>query len=230
MYITQLKMLNNKEDILVLDVCGTLFYENTTLGFIKFYTQRNSKIKFLIVLLLSGKFSPIFWLFRALEYFKLNKLIFKKIIIFLLRGERVDSIKSYAKLYIQFLFKYKKILNVWKYVDDYTKKQNNIILASSSIEPVVFEIAKKINAAHISSSLEIRNNKYTGKLLCDTVYCKASKLKLLGIDINQINIAISDNFEDLNLIRNAKLGIAIVNSLKKSIFWKSNKINKIEWV
>ena len=40
--------MKEQEGILVSDVCGTLFYENTTLGFIKFHLKEYSKFKFLI--------------------------------------------------------------------------------------------------------------------------------------------------------------------------------------
>ena len=110
------------------------------------------------------------------------------------------------------------------------KKENRIILASSSIDPVVKQISEKMNADYVSSLLEIKNGKYTGKLKFDILNCKKEYLKSKGIDCNKINIVLSDNYEDLNLIKNANKGIAIIHSLKKSIFWKKNKVKNLLWV
>lgn len=214
--------------ILVCDVCGTLFYENTTLGFIKFHTKKNSNIKFLYFLILTSNFSPIFWSFKLLEYFFSNKKhLFKKLIILFLKGESDKNINQSVKLYINFLFKKKKIQKVWNYLIKYRRKNFKIILASSSIEPVVKEISRKINAKYISSVLELKKNKYTGNVLSDPIDNKTRYLKLIGIDSKAINLFISDNFEDLDLIKNAKKGIAISHSSRNLAFWKKNKIKDL---
>ena len=103
-------MKKSNKKVFVSDVCGTLFYENTTIGFIRFYIQKSSKIKFLFFLILTSNLSPVFWSFKLLEYFFLNKrYLFKKLIVLFLRGEKNNNIRQFAKLYIDTLFKKKKL-------------------------------------------------------------------------------------------------------------------------
>jgi phosphoserine phosphatase len=221
-------MKKNKQKIFVSDVCGTLFYENTTLGFIRFYTQKKSKLKFLLFLILVSNLSPVFWSFKILEYFfSNNRRLFKKLIILFLKGEKERNIRKSAKYYINILLRKKKIEKVWDYLNNYKKNKFRIILASGSIEPVILEISKRIKADYISSSLELKNNKYTGYMLSDISKNKIDHLKLIGIDSEEINFFISDNFEDLDLIKNAKKGIAISHSSRNLEFWKTNKIKNL---
>jgi len=221
-------MKKSNKKVFVSDVCGTLFYENTTIGFIRFYIQKSSKIKFLFFLILTSNLSPVFWSFKLLEYFFLNKrYLFKKLIVLFLRGEKNNNIRQFAKLYIDTLFKKKKVKIVWDYLDKYKKSNFRIILASGSIEPVIKEISKRIKADYVSSSLEIKNNKFTGYMLSDISKNKINNLKLIGIDSSAVNFFISDNFEDLDLIKNAKKGIAISNTSNSLKFWKKNNIKNL---
>ena len=223
--------MREKDGIFVTDVCGTLFYENTTLGFIKFHLKKTSKLKFLIFLLITNRFSPILWTFKIIEYNSpKNKFLFKKYIISFLKGENQKDINKTAKEYTNILFKKKKINSVWNFLTKYKNKNFRIILASSSIDPVVKEIANKIKAEYFSSCLEIKNEKYTGNLLENINDNKIKYLRLIGIEYNKINFFFSDNFEDLDLIKNSQKGIAIVHSFKRSIFWKRNNIKSLLWV
>ena len=223
--------MKEQEGILVSDVCGTLFYENTTLGFIKFHLKEYSKFKFLIFLIITNDVSPILWVFKLMERVFSNKdSLFKKLIILFLKGEDEIDIKNSAKLYTNLIFRTKKIKNVWNFLKKYKNENYRIILASSSIEPVVKEIAKKIKAEYFSSTLEIKNLKYTGNILDNIHDNKIKYLKLLGIEYKKIDFFFSDNFEDLKLIKNAQKGVAIVHSFKRSIFWKKNKIKNLLWV
>ncbi len=223
--------MREKDGIFVTDVCGTLFYENTTLGFIKFHLKKTSKLKFLIFLLTTNRFSPILWIFKIVEYNSpKNKFLFKKYIISFLKGENQKDINTTAKDYTNILFKKKKINSVWNFLTKYKNKNFRIILASSSIDPVVKEIANKIKAEYFSSCLEIKNEKYTGNLLENINDNKIKYLRLIGVEYNKINFFFSDNFEDLDLIKNSQKGIAIVHSFKRSIFWKRNNIKSLLWV
>ena len=223
--------MREKDGIFVTDVCGTLFYENTTLGFIKFHLKKTSKLKFLIFLLTTNRFSPILWIFKIVEYNSpKNKFLFKKYIISFLKGENQKDINTTAKEYTNILFKKKKINSVWNFLTKYKNKNFRIILASSSIDPVVKEIANKIKAEYFSSCLEIKNEKYTGNLLENINDNKIKYLRLIGVEYNKINFFFSDNFEDLDLIKNSQKGIAIVHSFKRSIFWKRNNIKSLLWV
>ena len=223
--------MREKDGIFVTDVCGTLFYENTTLGFIKFHLRKTSKLKFLIFLLTTNRFSPILWIFKIVEYNSpKNKFLFKKYIISFLKGENQKDINTTAKEYTNILFKKKKINSVWNFLTKYKNKNFRIILASSSIDPVVKEIANKIKAEYFSSCLEIKNEKYTGNLLENINDNKIKYLRLIGVEYNKINFFFSDNFEDLDLIKNSQKGIAIVHSFKRSIFWKRNNIKSLLWV
>ena len=148
--------------IFVSDVCGTLFYENTTLGFVKFHLKKFSKIKFLFFFILTSESLPLIWFFKILEYFSKKNLLFKKMIVLFLKGEDKENIQRSAELYTNYLFQEKKIQKVWDYLVKYKNKNFRIILASSSIEPVIKEIAKKIKAEYFSSYLEIKDYKYTG--------------------------------------------------------------------
>ncbi len=223
--------MREKDGILVSDVCGTLFYENTTLGFIKFHLKKTSKLNYLIFLLITHKFSPILWIFKIIEYISYrNKNLFKNFIVSFIKGQREKDVKKTAKIYVKILFKEKKINTVWNFLTKYKNKNYRIILASSSIDPIVKEIAKKIKAEYFSSCLETKNKRFTGNFLINISGNKIKYLRILGIEYKKINFFFSDNFEDLDLIKKSQKGFAIVHSLKRSGFWKQNKVKRMLWV
>ena len=70
----------------------------------------------------------------------------------------------------------------------------------------------------------------TGYCLPEDYGNKIKYLRILGIEYQKINFFFSDNFEDLDLIKKSQKGFAIVHSLKRSGFWKQNKVKRILWV
>ena len=64
-------------------------------------------------------------------------------------------------------------------------------------------------------------------MLSDISKNKINNLKLIGIDSSAVNFFISDNFEDLDLIKNAKKGITISNTSNSLKFWKKNNIKNL---
>jgi phosphoserine phosphatase len=187
-----------KTKIAVFDACGTITQTNNTFDFINYVLKKDNVFRFVI-------FKLLLFFSLIISFTRINSLIKRDIIrewsIQLLKDFSVDLIEKRAKKYIEMVEK--KYLNeeMLKMIDKEKKNKNKVIIISSSIDPPIKELAAILNIEYISSELEVKNRKYTGKLKKDLLGKKEKALKLFLYDLNNSSIY-SDNFEDLNFMKN----------------------------
>lgn len=166
----------------IFDVCGTLFYSNTTFDFIKYYHQhQNNLFRTIYVKCLTGIIGKILH-----RYFKIS---IRKLIISTLKKEDVKKVDSIADDFVHGYLQSKIIFPVFdKFI--VLKERYDVILVSASIDPVIRKIAQLYNVKFICSSLERYDDYYTGIIAEDL---KANKHN----HIKSVFAFYSDNLDDL---------------------------------
>ncbi|HEM7567093.1 TPA: hypothetical protein U2J78_004953 [Serratia marcescens] len=148
--------------------------------------------------------------------------LFRKVcIFFILKGKEVSYINNLCDEFVHKYLIKKKIPVTFKIIEKYSH-QNNIIICSASISPIVSSIAKNIQCnTYFSTELEIKNNTYTGKIKNDILGKKSSILAGLNYDL-----VITDNKSDIDIIKKSK-NVILISVEKNITFWneflKKNK-------
>ncbi|MBB1279842.1 haloacid dehalogenase-like hydrolase [Pseudoalteromonas sp. SR41-1] len=167
---------------IIFDVCGTLFFSNTTFDFVKYYhMHKKNKLKSFFIKRLTGNLGKVMHRFLNISI--------RKLIISTLKGELVSDVEYLAAEFVRSNLENKKIESIF---NEFTqlKKNNNVVLVSASIEPVIKSIAELYGVYFQCSELEIKNEKYTGIISKDL---KGNK----HLYIDSASAFYSDNLDDL---------------------------------
>ena len=211
---------NKEMDVVVFDVCDTLFYSNTTFDFISFVLkQRKSWVKNMVYQLLTRKLSPVF-----LFLFWLNKLTardyHKNFALKILAGLSKEELNNFGLQFYEQCLQKKKIKETFRHLAEEMEKGKKIILASSGIEPVIATIADQLKVQYICSQLEYENGIFTGSLISD---CTGKKHELIGKLLNEEEkktmTVFTDNYSDKVLIQQAKHKFVIIYGEKQKSKW-----------
>jgi len=198
----------------VFDVCGTLYASNTTYDFLLFYFKKSRLWKYITCrLALSFPSKALLVVVGKLG----GKIGLRSYLVGLLADEPVGRVKGSAIRFVNEFLTSKKIHYTHNLLQESIKNGDRIILASGSLFPVVQAIADVLNVDEfIASTLEQdKNGKYTGLYLLDV---KARKMDFLDLK-NSDMVVVTDNRDDLSLIRNA--GEVLIVSKRKNIAgWK----------
>ncbi len=207
------------QNIIVSDICDTLYYSNTTFDFIKYcITTKKIKTKSWLFRSVISKKNPLFWI--AAIFQKAVKIdIPKKIAVSLLKGFKTTEVDQFAINFYHEFLEPRKIIEVHDLMNTFDKE--DLVLASSTIEPVARVIAKNLQIpAFVATSLGIKNGRYTGKI---TREISGRKIQALtdhykGV-LPKISCAISDNYTDMPLIKMATAKYAVCYSNKDQYYW-----------
>ena len=162
--------------ILAVDVCGTLFEENTTAGFVRYHFRNFSNYTPINLLILQFLGIPL-----------LRKLIialgritkrdyFRSGYIRLLKGEDQDRLNHSALQYAASLEE-KRIVQVWRHIEDLRRDEWNPILVSNSLDIVVSAIAERYSLPWVASELTFSGGICDGHLKRDLRGRKALRVE-----------------------------------------------------
>lgn len=201
----------------LIDICGTLFYSNTTFDFLDYYIKNPKYIRLRkrmdnkLLLIINN---IIYRLFHY-DYFRLRAITY-------LKGMRKEVIEQMADEFYQSYLLERKNTKVWQIISDLQKKNTPIVLISGTISPIAEKIAEYINCTEISSPLEYNEDICTGKIKKDNLRNKIKALNKRNI-FPPYSIVITDNIADHKLFYYSEQGIAICyNNKKRWIFSLKN--------
>ena len=207
--------------LFVVDVCGTLFTEDTTLGLLRYHFDRVSDRRFrkLLFKACTTHMSPIRFGFIALEFLS-GKHWLKYAAVKLLNGDHLDSLHESARLYAAHLIATKKIPSIWRLLESSAPKKR-ILLASASLEPVVASLAGKMGARYVASQLEQNDGILSGHYHVDITGSKAQAIlnKYGPAALDGHVCAISDNFSDRALLENVGKAIVVLGKKHHQSRW-----------
>lgn len=169
------------------DVCGTLFYENTTFGFVLFYHRKNNNIiRFLYCYILLSFIGKILH--------RLFGVSLRTLFLSTINGKKKNTLDSVANEYIDYLIENKRIDIVFDIFKSYIESQShNVILLSASIDVVIDALAKRFSIQYYSSELEYSKGVLKGGIAYDL---KGNKHYILNSDPMSYEFY-SDNLDDL---------------------------------
>ncbi len=203
--------MNKEREIHVFDVCDTLFYSNTTFDFIEFVLSQNKNIIGKILFkLITLRFSPIFlFLYLLGKVTRLDHI--RSVALKLLKNiSKVEMEHFSASFYSNFLIK-RKVAKTFKYLENAIQNKERVILATSSIEPVIKIISERLKVEYVCSSLDYSNEVFSGKFLVNCTGRKHEFLENILSENEKKNIIVyTDNYSDFKLVSMAHKRFIIV--------------------
>lgn len=200
--------------IFIADVCGTLFYDDTTLGLLAhhFSRQPDRLWRLRVLKSMTVRYSPLRLSTMILERLT-RKHLLKHLLVRMLANDTVVSLEDSAQEYAVWLLKEKKVDSVWEILDPALKKQQ-VILASASLEPVIAALSERLGLQYVSSELESLDGVLTGYYRNDLTGKKIQALNtMIGYDFNDNQYdAISDNLTDYNLLNGARKAFVVLHN------------------
>ena len=213
-------------NIVVFDVCGTLYNSNTTFDFLDYHFAGNKKYK--IFKKLRNNF-----LIKAVnhvinKYFHIDWI--RKVAIDFLKGVSVEEIALSAEKFVANELQTKKLNQTHELFNQYRGDGYKVILMSASLDFIIKEIHKQLDADdYYSTQLQVINNKYTGRVVIDQTSKKAHTLKQAYTTISDL-VVVSDNLSDYTLVDMASQKHIICWKQKHHDFWQQSGISNITFL
>lgn len=197
-------------DVYVVDVCGTLVRDDTTLGLLHHHFTRlgNRRLRYMLFQTMTARLSPLRLAFAVLEKLT-GRHFLKHAIVRLLAGDSVESLNQSAVEYAAALLAHRRVASVWPLLTT----PGRVVLASASLEPVVAALASTMGVRHVASALGQQGGFLTGQYVSDLTGRKEQALvEKYGIDVMTSQVcAISDNFSDRPLLEKAAQAYVVLH-------------------
>lgn len=186
----------------IFDVCGTLFLDDTTVGFIRWYHRRKKHwcLSALLALLFERR-SPLKYLAVLAEKVAGRHLV-KHVAIWTLKNEEMGALEGEADHYVEHLISARSVPQMMNRLRELKKQGSFIVLASASINPVVKALATRLEVAWVSSEIGVNSGRATGSLCVDISGKKIGALQVSHcIDFSEMEChGYSDNLSDLRML------------------------------
>tara|TARA_B110001469_G_C9511984_1_gene255125 strand:- start:87 stop:740 length:654 start_codon:yes stop_codon:yes gene_type:complete len=206
--------------IAVFDVCGTLYRSNTTFEFLDFYFLDNTRYK--LFRIFSKSYIGKLLNYPFFKFFKFDILRF--IAISFLKGESTSDVKSATHTFVTEILARKIQPEIQKLYNKYQRDGYYIILMSGSLDFIISTITDEWQANDsYSTVLQIKDNKFTGRVSFDQLFNKCKVLDENYENIDEL-IVVSDNASDLSLLEKADVGFAVCNKEKHKAFWQRKNL------
>lgn len=215
--------MTNKSNatLFITDVCGTLVYDDTTVGLLRMHFSQQPERQWRLPMLraLTANRSPVRLGVAVIERLT-GKHVLKHLLVRMMKDDTVSSLESNAEIYAQWLLDNRKVPAVWNVITP-AIKDNHIILASASLQPIVSALAKQLGIRFVASELESSDGVLTGRYKSDLTGLKIKALSdLIGHDLSKsFYDAISDNITDQELLRGAKRAYVVLHKASHEERW-----------
>lgn len=212
---------NSNATLFITDVCGTLVYDDTTLGLLRVHFSQQPERQWRLPMLraLTAHLSPFRLGIAVIERLT-GKHVLKHLLIRMMENDTVSSLELNAEVYAQWLLDNRKVPAVWDVITP-AIKDKHIILASASLQPIVSALAKQLGVRFVASELESSNGVLTGRYKRDLTGLKLQALSdLIGHDLSsRFYDAISDNITDQELLSGAKRAYVVLHKASHKERW-----------
>jgi phosphoserine phosphatase len=217
-------MLSDNAKIVACDVCDTLYHSNTTFDFLNYTFKKNSRVRYFILCLVTRKWSPLYYLLAVVGELSGQDLV-RTQALKLLRGKSIDAASGEALDFYENFLRPRANKDIFTLLGSETCGGKKI-LVSSSIDVVVKIIAHKNNMDFFSSTLEVKEDRLTGRLKNDLSSRKHEIVKTIMKQSGfQKLVVITDNKSDFELVALADERYVVVSSERERKFWKELQPN-----
>ncbi|MBA83431.1 haloacid dehalogenase-like hydrolase [Thalassobius sp. S69A] len=192
--------------LLAVDVCGTLYPDNTTAGFVRFHAARTGHRPWRFRLLEALRQSPFRMAVIALGK-ALRRDLFRQGYIRCLKGQPRPALSQSAQAYAAHLEATRQIAQTHARLARMQAQGWQVMLASNSLDVVISAIAQAKSLPWVASALAFDGDICTGRLTTDL---KGHKLRAVQAVCSFDALAVmTDNKSDTDLIRAADLAILV---------------------
>ena len=192
-------------DVYIVDVCGTLVHDDTTIGLLRYHFDRVDKRRWRtpMLLLLTAKLSPFRLGVAVIEKLS-GRHVLKHLLVRMLRGELASDLDVSARMYAEFLCAHRRVPAVWARIAD-GLAVGRVVFASASLEPVVAALGAALGARYVASTLGSNDGVLTGHFASDLTERKVAALtaKFGDAVFRGKTFAITDNLTDRALLERA---------------------------
>jgi HAD superfamily phosphoserine phosphatase-like hydrolase len=198
--------------IAVFDVCGTLYSSNTTHDFVEFYLQQRPTWRLSVFKLLRIRLLNLFW---ASLSWATGRDVFRLISVNMLRGAPAEGMNEMAAAFVRSFLETRARGTVLSLMDELRRENFRIVLASASLEWVVREIARILNAdCFFACTVSVDDGRIVGSFSCDI---RGQKHRVVAghFPLAEDVVAITDNREDAELIRMSSRAWIICDKRKR---------------
>lgn len=204
----------------IFDVCGTLFRQDTTLGLLRWHAWRRRKYLAysLLALLLSSR-SPLFWTLKMLEKLS-GRHLAKHVGLATLAGESIGEVHYSAHQYVTSLLAHDSIEPIHQLLSR-AREDGQVVLASASMNPVIEALCQCLALEGVSSILEVKQGRCTGRLALDLSGRKIEALQeRFGKDVLQRESSCyTDNLSDKGLLAACKYRTVVLHGKHRRQRW-----------
>lgn len=199
------------KSIVLVDICGTLYDSNTTFDFLDFSIKNK---KYAYFRKLSKSF---FWkLFNKISFRLLHIDITRTIAVRFLKGISTEKLALKMEIFYNerlFLLKQNEVFDI---VNKYISEGKRVVLVSATLDFISRKISDEMNIKEFySTTLNYHDGICQGSIKNDLLSNKLKFLKLQGIS-NDLNVSITDNFSDMDLLKASERSIIISKKNNKS--------------
>jgi phosphoserine phosphatase len=212
-------MTEQRRQLVIVDLCGTLVSEDTTIGLLRYHFSRQGSRTWrrLFVGATALQAGPLRFAMKATERVTRRHLL-KGLLVRALAGEPVLEVEASAREYAEMLIRRRRAA-----VDELLREASpsRLVVASASIEPIVSAVASLLGAEYVASELQVKDGAFTGLFEHDLTGRKLDALRdLCGeeVDVGDY-VAISDNIEDRYILENARRAYVVLREASHRARW-----------
>jgi phosphoserine phosphatase len=209
-------------DVYVVDVCGTLVRDDTTLGLLRHHFARDARrrMRYLVYRAMTARRSPL-WLGFAVAERLTGRHLLKHLAVRMLAGDTVEALDQSGSEYASLLLAERRVPSVWPLLEA-PLQSGRVVLASASLEPVVASLAAATRARHVASTLEQKSGVLTGYYAVDLTGRKEQALiEKYGPAVLAGKVcAISDNYSDRPLLEKATRAYVVLHRASHRQRWQ----------
>lgn len=214
-----------EKTLIVCDVCDTLYNSNTTFDFIRFFVNRKGGLGRLWLSIISSRYSPLFYfLIVAGKIFRTD--LVRILALRLLSGLDRKKLSDLAFDFHDSVLQKRKNEKVFSLLER-LKKDGDVMLLSSSIDPVIGAIAQRNGFSFQSSTLGYKNDVSSGSLSQDLTGIKHKQLAAWKKEYNRLAV-VTDNHSDYDLVKMADERYVVLLQEDQEKFWQELNPNFIK--
>ncbi|KQB01574.1 hypothetical protein XV92_08830 [Vibrio metoecus] len=203
---------------IIIDICDTLYNENTTIGYINFIASNEGLLEKCFKNYVVKVFFKVVYKFTHYDFIRAYH-------VSKLKGYKKEVLERHAETYVESL-EYNKEIHDWiLYARD---NSIDLIFASASLEPVVKSIFIKFSAkGYCATTLRYINEISQGKIESDRLNSKSIYLSEIRSKYQHLTF-ISDNKGDLSCLKYCDRFLAVIPKNKKNNikYWLDNDVKE----
>jgi HAD superfamily phosphoserine phosphatase-like hydrolase len=205
----------------VFDLCETLYAENTTLGFVRFFHARYGRRSGTVLIdMLCSRRRPVFYFLAALHRF-LSLDLHRWALVRSLKGYERTQLTEVAQAYAAEMLPRTAISETQNRLDEHRAAGDRVVIVSNSLDVVVEAVAEQFGVEWYASRLGYRDDRCNGRIEHDLTGRKASLVASLveNQPVAPVIHAYTDNLSDRDLVEAADRPTIIIPTGRTRARW-----------